>query len=149
MDKSLAGMTPIADQLDKDIATLQSKVATETYQPAQLANGAGELLNEVSTSKVTGEEDRYSHTDLSDFEANIGGARKAFELLQPALVAKDPDLARQLEARFTAISQELEQYKKGDTYVDYSTVPDAARRVLADRVNSLAEPLSQVAGKVV
>ena len=149
VDNSLAGMTPIADKLDADVNTLKTKVATETYQPAQLANGAGDLLTEVSTSKVTGEEDRYSHTDLWDFQANIDGARKCFELLKPALAAKNPDLAQQLEARFTDVVSGLAQYKKGDGYVDYSTVPQDQRRKLADAVNALAEPLSKVAGQVV
>ncbi|MDT7557719.1 MAG: iron uptake system component EfeO [Pseudonocardiales bacterium] len=153
VDKSLAGMTPIADKLDADVNTLKTKVATETYQPAQLANGAGDLLTEVSTSKVTGEEDRYSHTDLWDFQANIDGARKCFELLKPALAAKNPDLAQQLEARFTDVVSGLSQYKQGSGnnagYVDYSTVPQDQRRKLADAVNALAEPLSKVAGQVV
>jgi iron uptake system component EfeO len=148
-DKSLAGMTPMADKLDTDVATLQMNVATTTYQPAQLANGASELLDEVSTSKVTGEEDRYSHTDLWDFAANIAGARKAFELLRPALAAKDPQLAQQLEARFTDVTSGLAKYRQGDGYVDYSTVPQDQRRQLANAVNALAEPLSQVSGKVV
>ncbi len=38
-----------------------------------MVTGAVELLNEVSTSKVTGEEERYSHTDLWDFQANVEG----------------------------------------------------------------------------
>ena len=153
VDNSLAGMAPLADKLDADVNTLKTKVATETYQPAQLANGAGDLLTEVSTSKVTGEEDRYSHTDLWDFQANIDGARKCFELLRPALAAKNPDLAQQLEARFTDVASGLAQYKKGSGnnagYVDYSTVPQDQRRKLADAVNALAEPLSKVAGQVV
>ena len=149
-DNSLAGIGPIADELDADVATLTTKVATTTYQPAELANGASDLLTEVSTSKVTGEEDRYSHTDLWDFAANIDGARKAFELLQPALAAKDPDLAQQLEARFTDVTQGLAKYKTPDGgYQDYGAVTDTDKRSLADSVNALAEPLSQVAGKVV
>jgi iron uptake system component EfeO len=148
-DKTLDGMSPLADKLDADVATLKSKVATETYQPAQLGNGAGELLNEVSTKKVTGEEDRYSHTDLWDFAANVDGARKCFELLKPVLEAKDPALAQQLEARFADVADSLAKYRQGDGYVDYSTVTQDQRRQLANAVNALAEPLSQVAGRVV
>jgi iron uptake system component EfeO len=148
-DKTLAGMGPVADKLDADVITLKAKVAGETYQTAQLANGAVELLNEVSTKKVTGEEDRYSHTDLGDFAANVDGARKCFELLKPALAAKDPDLAQRLEARFTDVADKLSKYRQGDGYVDYSTVPEDQRRELADAVNALAEPLSRVAGLVV
>ncbi|GLZ55155.1 iron uptake system protein EfeO [Actinomycetospora sp. NBRC 106378] len=149
-----AGMAPYADKLDADIAKLQAQVAGAEYQPAQLANGASELLTEVSTSKVTGEEDAFSHTDLSDFDANIAGAQQAFELLKPSLQAKDPALATQLQARFTGITDELTPFRRGESapgipaYVDYSTVSEEQRRVLADRVNALAEPLSQVSGKV-
>jgi iron uptake system component EfeO len=149
VDNSLAGMSPMADKLDADVATLKSKVATNTYQPAELANGASDLLTEVSTTKVTGEEDRYSHTDLWDFAANIAGAREAFELLKPALAVKDAPLAQQLDARFTDVTARLAKFAKGDGYVDYSTVGDADRKVLAQSVNALAEPLSQVAAKVV
>lgn len=148
-DKTLAGMGPMADKLDADVITLKSKVAGETYQTAQLANGAVELLNEVSTKKVTGEEDRYSHTDLWDFAANVDGARKCFELLKPPLAVKDPDLAQRLEARFTDVADKLSKHRQGDGYVDYSTVPEDQRRELADAVNALAEPLSRVAGLVV
>jgi iron uptake system component EfeO len=148
-DNSLAGLGPIADKLDADVNTLKSKVASATYQPAELANGAGELLNEVSTTKVTGEEDRYSHTDLWDFAANIDGARTCFELLRPALAIKNPDLAQQLDARFADVVGKLAAYKQGDGYADYSTVSPQQRRELADAVNALGEPLSKVAGQVV
>jgi iron uptake system component EfeO len=148
-DKTLDGMSAMADKLDADVGTLKSKVAGEMYQTAQLANGAVELLNEVSTTKVTGEEDRYSHTDLWDFAANVDGARKCFELLKPALAAKDPDLAQRVEAHFTDVADKLSKHRQGDGYVDYSAVPEDQRRELADAVNALAEPLSRVAGLVV
>jgi iron uptake system component EfeO len=148
-DKTLDGMSPLADKLDTDVATLKSKVTTETYQAAQLANGAGELLNEVSTTKVTGEEERYSHTDLWDFAANVDGANKCFDLLKPALGAKDAALAQQLETRFADVANSLSKYRQGSGYVDYSTVAQDQRRQLANAVNALAEPLSQVAGLVV
>ena len=151
-DHTLDGMRPLADKLDADLATLKSKVATETYQAAQLANGAGELLNEVSTTKVTGEEERYSHTDMWAFAANVEGARKCFELLKPAVTAKDANFAQQVDARFADVTDSLSKYRQGNGsvgYVDYSTVTQDQRRQLANVVNALAEPLSQVAGLVV
>jgi iron uptake system component EfeO len=148
-DKSLAGMAPVADKLDADVVKLQGLVATTTYQPAQLANGATELLNEVATSKVTGEEDRYSHTDLSDFEGNVIGARKAFDLLKPALAQIDAGLAGSIDPRFDEVLAALKPYQVGDgTYIDYSTVDEDKRKILIRKVNALAEPLSQVAAKV-
>ena len=43
--------------------------------------GAAELIEEVSEGKITGEEDRYSHTDLWDFAANIEGSKQLIMLL--------------------------------------------------------------------
>jgi iron uptake system component EfeO len=142
------GMRPIADKLVADVGRLHSKVQRETYQPEQLANGATELLGEVSKSKITGEEDRYSHTDLSDFEANVTGAQTAFGLLAPALRARDRALANDLAARFDAVQRELAAIKKRGRFPSYDTVGTAQRRTFSQLVDALAEPLSQVAAKL-
>lgn len=144
-DKSAKGLTPIANKLDADVMKLRDLVANATYQPAQLANGATELLNEVGSSKITGEEDRYSHTDMSDFRANIDGAKKAFDLLSPALQKVDPQLATTVVTRFEELDRAIAPYPNT---IDYSTVNDTARKVLTQSVDALAEPLSQVAAKV-
>jgi iron uptake system component EfeO len=147
-DKSTKGLASVATKLDQDVAKLKTLVATVKFQPAQLANGATELLNEVASSKITGEEDRYSHTDLSDFEANVMGGQSAFQLLQPALQKIDPTLSSTVQQQFTAVLDSIKPYKKGDGYVDYSTVTEDQRRQLTQKVDALAEPLSQVAAKV-
>ncbi len=74
------------------------KVKHVELQAVQIANGANELLGEVSASKITGEEERYSHIDLVDFEANVEGAEAAFEAVEPLLSNKDPKLAKEIEA---------------------------------------------------
>ena len=147
-DHSLAGMDPIADKLTADVAKLQSLVATQSYQPAQIANGAVELLDEVAKSKVTGEEDRYSHTDLYDFEANVDGAQEAFTQVIALLNLTQPSLVPTLQARFADVLGALQQYHQGAGWVDYSTVDQDARRALAQKVDALAEPLSTVAAYV-
>ncbi|HEX4364987.1 MAG TPA: iron uptake system protein EfeO, partial [Solirubrobacteraceae bacterium] len=147
-DKSTTGMSPIADKLLVDVKQLDAKVATATYRPDQLANGASELLGEVSKSKITGEEDRYSHTDLSDFDANLAGSQAAYDLLAPALAKRDATLATTISARFAAVRKELEATKKGGEYPSYTTVDTAQRRKFSQLVDALAEPLSQVAAKL-
>ena len=86
----------------------RSSTAKTNYDPVQLANGAVELLNEVSQSKITGEEERYSHTDLDDFKANIDGAQEAFDLLKPALEETDPELVKEIDQRFADMYAALE-----------------------------------------
>ena len=147
-DNSLTGTAPIADQLTADVAKLQALVVNQIYQPATIANGCVELLDEVARTKVTGAEDRYSHTDLFDFEANVSGAREGFTDIEPLLKRSDPALAATIESRFADVTEALEQYKQGNGWVDYSTVGQDARRVLAQKVDALAEPLSQVAALV-
>jgi iron uptake system component EfeO len=143
------GMARYADQLDEDIRKLEEKVDAASYQPAQLANGAVELLNEVSKSKITGEEERYSHTDLVDFQANVDGAKQASVLLRPVLEERDAALARTVSQRFGGVAAALAPYRRGDGFVDYSTVSPAQRRKLSQAVDALAEPLSQVGGTIV
>jgi FTR1 family protein len=146
--KSTKGLEPIADKLLADVKRLQAKTKGLSYQPEELANGANGLLDEVSASKITGEEDRYSHTDLSDFEANVEGSESAFGLLAPALRKTDPKLASTIATRFDAVNAELATLKQGGKFPSYDTVDDAQRRKLSQLVNALAEPLSQVASKL-
>jgi iron uptake system component EfeO len=146
----LDGTAPLAKKLVADTEELQRKVKTVKYEPTQLANGAVELLNEVSKSKITGEEERYSHTDLTDFKANVDGAEAAFELLRPALAKRDKQLAATVTRRFAALNAELAPYRvKGDIYENYSKLDRAQRRKLSQAVDALAQPLAQVGGKIV
>ncbi len=141
---STKGLGPIADKLLADVKTLEGKTRVLTYKPDELANGANGLLAEVATSKISGEEDRYSHTDLSDFEANIIGAQTTFGLLAPSLRAKDAKLATDIAARFDAVLQELATLKQGDAFPSYDTVDDAERKQLSELVAGLAKPVAGI-----
>ena len=138
----------LADRLVTDLKDWQQRVGKADITPTSMANGAKELLDEVATGKVTGEEERYSHTDLVDFQANVEGARKAYRLLRPVAKDNDPKLAGELDKRFPALFDLLGQYRDGDTFVAYDTVGQDDRKKLSDAVNALAEPLSQLAAAV-
>ncbi|GAB6991485.1 iron uptake system protein EfeO [Paenibacillus pini] len=146
-DKTTAGMNEFADRLLKDAQLLRAKVETVEIDAGLMVTGAVELLNEVSSSKVTGEEERYSHTDLYDFAANVEGANKIYEILKPALAEKDPALEKQIGEKFTALTQELAPFKKGDGYVSYKELKDDEIRTLSQNLDALAEPLSNM-GKI-
>jgi iron uptake system component EfeO len=150
-DDTTEGTERYGSELQADVDDLDAKVGGLKLQPAQIANGAVGLLDEVSASKITGEEDRYSHTDLSDFAANVAGARAALDALRPVLQKEgDGQLVTQIDDRMTAVERGLDKYRR-DTplgYATYAALTPADRRRLAQQVTSLAEPLSQVAGKV-
>jgi iron uptake system component EfeO len=61
--------------LQKDASNLREEVKEVELEPVDLVTGSVELLNEVSAGKITGEEDRYSHTDLYDIHANVEAPR--------------------------------------------------------------------------
>jgi iron uptake system component EfeO len=143
------GMAPVAEQLEADVEELAQKVETVDLQAVQIANGANELLGEVSASKITGEEERYSHIDLVDFEANVEGAEAAFEAVEPLLSAKDPKLAKEIEADFKKVYATLEPYRRGDGFVSYEELTKADTRKLAQSIDALAEKLSQVPAQIV
>ncbi|MFJ5927093.1 iron uptake system protein EfeO [Kitasatospora sp. NPDC092948] len=143
-EKTLAG------QLVNDLKDWQKRIPDAEITPTGMANGAKELLDEVSKNKITGEEDRYSHTDLSDFAANVEGARQAYELLKPVAAENDPTLSKTLDTEFEKITDLLAKYRQADgTYTSYDKVTDNERKTFSDAVNALGEPLSKLAAAVV
>ncbi|MBN9101848.1 MAG: peptidase M75 family protein [Pseudonocardia sp.] len=151
-DLWVTGLQPdsgaMADQLVADMKDLQNRVKTLELTPVQLANGAKELLDEVATGKITGEEDRYSHTDLWDFKANVEGSQAAVSALRPVIDEKQPALGKTLDERFAAVDTLLESYRVGDGFTLYTALTPDDIKKMAAAVDALGEPVSQVAGVV-
>ncbi len=118
------GGAQFADQLDADIATLNEQMPTLEVTPADVSVGAAELIEEVSEGKITGEEDRYSKTDLWDLNANMEGSQAAIDTLKPALQDADPALLEQIEAGFAEVDATLAPLREGDGWVLYCTEHD-------------------------
>jgi iron uptake system component EfeO len=149
MKETTAGHAKTADKLVADVLDLQTKVRTVKLEPAQIANGAVELLGEVSKSKITGEEERYSHIDLLDFEANVAGAKSAFEAVRPMLRGGNAALADEIATRFGNVEAALEDYRRGEGFVSYTQLDRADTRKLSQAIDALAEPLSRVPSRIV
>ncbi|MEV0725179.1 iron uptake system protein EfeO [Micromonospora purpureochromogenes] len=139
---------PIADRLLADVKEIVAKANAEKLNPLQLANGAKELLDEVASGKITGEEDRYSHTDLWDFNANLEGSKAAIAALRPALEQRSPELVTQLDTEFANVEKALGQHRAGDGWKLHTELSKAQLKELSDSINALAEPISKVAAVV-
>jgi iron uptake system component EfeO len=140
--------TAYADQLLTDTKTLHGRVQKLSFTVDQIGNGAKSLLDEVAKTKITGEEEAWSHTDLYDFAANVDGARVAFEGLLPILSDKDPVLAKDIQQRFAELQKLLDKYRSGQGYVSYTRLSKPEVRQLSDAVNALSEPLSRLTAAV-
>jgi len=137
-----------AEDLLANTQTLWDRTRDLTYTADSIANGAKGLLDEVATGKVTGEEEYWSRTDLWDFQANVDGARVAWEGLRDLLKRKDAALDAEIGARFAELQALLDQTKEGEGFVTYDTLSKAQVKQLSDAVNALSEPLSKMAGAV-
>lgn len=146
VENSTKGYEKIAEQLLNDTKELRAKVETVEVTPDLMITGAVDLLNEVSTSKITGEEEIYSHTDLYDFKANIEGAEKIFEIFKAELKKKDADLVTTLEAKFNTVNDLLAKYEDGEGgYISFEQLTKEDTKALSEAVDQLGEPLSQMA----
>ncbi|KUI02201.1 peptidase M75 [Mycolicibacterium acapulense] len=154
------GGAPFADQLDKDVADLKAQFPSLEVKPIDVSTGAAELVEEVSEGKITGEEDRYSKTDLWDFDANMQGSRDAVNTLSAALVQADPALLGKIEAGLNSVFDTMRPLRRGDGWVLFCTendpypsprcpevtvTPDVIDKLKAE-LAGLSENLSQVSG---
>jgi iron uptake system component EfeO len=154
------GAAPFADKLDADLQTLKTQFATLEVPPVAVPVGAAELIEEVSSGKITGEEDRYSKTDLYDFNANLEGSRAAIDRLRPALAQADPALLQRIDTGFADLDRSLAPLRDGDGWKPYClendqypsprcpgvTVPQSTVDTLTAQLASLSEDVSLTAG---
>lgn len=167
-----------ADKLVDDTQTLYDFVygdvegvgGTFELELSDVVDGSSGLLEEVALSKIVGEEETFSHTDLYDFKANIEGAAVAYGNVQDLVRAQDPDLADEIEGGFDDVNALIDEQATGEdadgnpiypSYADIAAVQEDAtgeapteedytetQRDFSDAVNGLSEPLSEVAGTV-
>ncbi|MCB2255197.1 iron uptake system protein EfeO [Pseudomonas chlororaphis] len=148
-EHSTQGLEALADRLDKDVKDLQARVAGLTFPPEKVVGGAAALLEEVAATKVSGEEDRYSHTDLYDFQGNIDGAKKIVDLFRPQIERQDAAFVAKVDKNFATVNRILARYKTADGgFETYDKVKDNDRKALVGPVNTLAEDLSTLRGKL-
>ncbi|MGN5733979.1 iron uptake system protein EfeO [Arthrobacter psychrochitiniphilus] len=151
-----ASTKALAAGIVKNVHTLASLTKelenTGAYKPEELANGASGLLEEVQSSKITGEEEAYSKLDLLDFAANIEGSQQAFEYLKPALEEIDGTLSAQIEAQFENVNKALTGYQDEAAlggwkpYTDELKKADGAK--LTALIQALQAPLAKISEKV-
>ena len=153
-DLWVTGLQPdsnaMADQLTADVKELDNgvKAPTWTIDSTQIAGGAQGLLDEVAASKITGEEDTFSHTDLWDFKANVEGSQTAVASVRPILDERNAELGKKVDQRFADVEALLEKYRQGDGFVSYDKVTEPQRQELSRAIDALSKEVSQVQGVI-
>ncbi|MCF7521967.1 iron uptake system protein EfeO [Neisseria sp. ZJ106] len=146
VENNIDAVKTVADKLQQDVEALQKEIDALNFPPSKVVGGAAELIEEVAGSKISGEEDRYSHTDLSDFQANIDGAQKIVELFRSQIAEKNQGLLDKVDGNFKQVNDVLAKYKTADGFATYDKLTEADRKALQAPINALAEDLSQLRG---
>ncbi|MCK6188059.1 iron uptake system protein EfeO [Pseudomonas sp. EYE_354] len=146
---STRGLEALTAKLNTDVNDLKARVDGLTFPPEKVVGGAAALLEEVAATKISGEEDRYSHTDLYDFQGNIDGAKKIVDLFRGQIDKQDKAFLAKVDKNFAAVDKILAKYKTKDGgFETYDKVKEADRKALVGPVNTLAEDLSMLRGKL-
>lgn len=144
---STAGLAAHADKLDADLATLKGRIRDLAVPPGKVVGGGAALIEEVAKTKIAGEEDRYSRTDLWDFAANVEGAKKIHELLRPLTTGVNPKLVARIDANFVKVEAVLAKYAlPGGGFESYDKLSKKDRTGVRGPVTALAEDLSKLRG---
>lgn len=141
---STDGLAPVADKLLADVTALRQRVRELDLPPEALAAGAGRVLTRIADQKVAGGEDRYAHTDLSDFEGNLEGSRKIVELLRPLLASAQSALVADIDARFAQAQASLDRFREGDGFVSYDRLSADERAAIARQMRELATAIGKL-----
>ncbi|WP_170289795.1 iron uptake system protein EfeO [Cytobacillus depressus] len=144
-NEPLDSMASVADQLYKDVLQLQEEVKNLKLRPTEVVAGSISLINEASISKITGEEERYSHVDLMDLGANVEGSFEIYNAILPALIENDKELASKLDLHFNQMTTILNSYKKNGQYVLYTELTKEQIREISQKLGVLSELMAQTA----
>jgi iron uptake system component EfeO len=142
---------PVMADLMANVTRLQQLAAHTRYTSLELTSGATELLNEIEATKITGEEERYSHLDLVDIRGNDDGAEKVIDAFRAALRAHAPALLTTIGTRSARLEHGLARYAADpgydhSGYVRFDRVTSIERRQLSALVEALAQAISLTTG---
>ena len=147
-DGSTAGLAPLAVELRTKVAELESRIGALTIDPRVMARGAGELIDEVAQSKMTGEEDRYSKMDLYSIDANVDGSAEIVSDLRPILKDLDPAYLAKLDAASDAVETVIAVYAVGGGFKDFDQIGSTDLKLMQAGLADLSELLAQLPGKL-
>jgi len=144
VDGLKADSAQVADQLLADVKEIQARSAKVELNALQIASGSKTLLDEVATGKITGEEERYSHTDLWDFDGNLEGSKSALSALRPVIEEREPALTVALDEKLAALEKLLGSHKVGAGFKLYTELSKDDIKALTVALDALSEQVAKV-----
>lgn len=147
-DGSTDGLAPFAADLRVKVDELGTRIGALMIDPRVMARGAGELIDEVAQSKMTGEEDRYSKMDLYSIDGNVDGSAEIVNDLRPILQDLDAAYLARLDAANAAVESVIAVYAVGDGFKAFDQVSASDLKLMQARLADLSELLAELPGKL-
>jgi iron uptake system component EfeO len=143
--RNLDGLAPVAQRLLADVTTLKQQLLAQSLPPEQLVSIVQRNLNSIAEVRASsGEEERYSHSDLNGFAGNLEATRKVVDLLRPLLSKSAAELTGKIDNALNAFAAELNGFKVDGGYASYDSVSAAQRQQIADKARALATALDAI-----
>jgi iron uptake system EfeUOB component EfeO/EfeM len=142
--KSVDGLAPVVQKLQSDIASLKEQLLAQSIAPEQLASMVVRNIRSLAEIRSNGEEERYSHVDVTGFAANLEGTRKVVDLLRPLLSKTSGDVLKKIDDATTALDDQLVMLKTDDGYKPYDQVSSEQKKQISDKAKALADALDGI-----
>ncbi|WP_447776201.1 iron uptake system protein EfeO [Pseudomonas chlororaphis] len=143
--RDLSGLAPIAQRLLSDVTTLKQQLLAQSLPPEQLVSLVARAQRSIAEVRAgSGEEERYSHSDLNGFAANLETTRKVVDLLRPLLAKPAAPLLAQIDSALGALDSQYSALRSAEGYASYDSVGADQRKRIADQAKVLADALDGI-----
>ncbi|AZC31394.1 Ferrous iron transport periplasmic protein EfeO, peptidase-M75 domain [Pseudomonas chlororaphis subsp. piscium] len=143
--RDLSGLAPIAQRLLSDVGTLKQQLLAQSLPPEQLVSQVARSQRSIAEVRASsGEEERYSHSDLNGFAANLETTRKVVDLLRPLLAKPAAPLLAQIDSALGALDSQYGALRSAEGYASYDSVGADQRKRIADQAKVLADALDGI-----
>ncbi|MCR8645390.1 EfeM/EfeO family lipoprotein [Paenibacillus sp. N1-5-1-14] len=144
--KETKGAVKFAERLLADGKKMREEIAAMKIDPTLFVTGVGELMEEAQSSKITGEEERWSQATLPVVRANVEGAEKIFELLRSELKKKDVSLEEKIDKNLKAVLKQIDEFSPNGVFTPYDKLSQTQQTDLKNKLEALAVPLVKLPG---
>ncbi|MDU0206059.1 EfeM/EfeO family lipoprotein [Paenibacillus sp. PFR10] len=147
VQKAVKDAEPFAARLLEDGKKMQQSIAATNIEATDFVTGVGELMEEAQTSKITGEEERWSGATVPVIRANVEGAQQIYDLVKIELKKKDAALDDKISKSLSSVIEAMNTLSPvGTTWNDFAKIEQSKQIDLKNKLEALAEPLVKMPG---
>ncbi|MZQ87369.1 hypothetical protein GQF01_35150 [Paenibacillus sp. 5J-6] len=145
--KNVKDAEPFSARLVEDGKKMQQAIASTTIEASDFIAGVGELMEEAQSSKITGEEERWSGATVPVIRANVEGAQAIYDLVKGELKKKDAALDEKISKSLAVVIETMNTLSPaGPTWNDFGKLEQSKQVDLKNKLEALAEPLVKMPG---